>query len=131
MNERGAVQVEFVAAVGLLLFPMFVFVMTIAPVVERRGVAGKAAAEAARAYVLAEDVSDATTAAGATVEAIDANHPYELALTTVGGFDRGETITVSVHVSMPVVIFPGVVELEVIRYTATHQEQIADFRSLP
>ena len=37
-GQTGAVPVEFAAAVGLLLLPVFVFVMTIAPVVERRTV---------------------------------------------------------------------------------------------
>lgn len=131
MNERGVVQIEFVAAVGLLLFPVFVFVMTIAPVVERRTVAGRAAAEAARAYVLADSAAEATAAAQAIIDLIDAGHPYELTLRTEGAFDRGETITVSVDVSMPVVIFPGIAELGVIPYTATHQERIEDYRSLP
>lgn len=131
MSERGLVQVEFVAAIGLLLLPVFVFVMTIAPVIERRNVAGRAAAEAARAYVLADDEREAAGRAHSMVAAIDSQHSYGLELRTAGVFDRGEMVVVSVDVEMPIVIFPGVAELDLVSYTATHRERIDDFRSLP
>ena len=129
-SEKGAIPVEFAAAVGLLLFPVVVFVMTIAPVVERRNVAGRAAAEAARAYAIADDTTSGAKAAQSIVDQIDANHPFDLNLNLTGELDRGAVITAEVQVSLPLVIFPGVASFDVADYTATHREEVALFRSL-
>ena len=129
-RDNGAVPVEFAAAVGLLLLPVFVFVMTIAPVVERRTVAGRAAAEAARAFAVADDAPSGIAAARSIVEQIDANHPFDLTLSLTGDLDRGAVITAQVRVVMPVVLFPGVAGIEVADYTATHREEVDRFRSL-
>lgn len=128
--DEGAVPVEFAAAVGLLLFPVFVFVMTIAPVVERRTVAGRAAAEAVRAFAVADNVESGTAAARSIVDQIEGNHPFDLSLDLTGDFDRGSVVTAEVRVAMPVVIFPGVIGIEVADYTARHREEIDLFRSL-
>ncbi|MBT8216833.1 MAG: hypothetical protein HKN74_12805 [Acidimicrobiia bacterium] len=129
-RDHGAVPVEFAAAVGLLLFPIFVFVMTIAPVVERRTVAGRAAAEAARAFAVADDESSGRSAAQSIVDQIDANHPFSLSLSLAGTLDRGAVVTASVVVGMPIVLFPGIDGITVADYTATHQEEVDLFRSL-
>lgn len=128
--QDGAVPVEFAAAVGLLLFPVLVFVMTIAPVVERRNVAGRAAAEAARAFAVADDAGSGAAAAQSIVDQIDANHPFDLTLRLTGDLDRGSVITAEVQVGMPVVVFPGVASIEIAEYTATHREDVDLFRSL-
>ena len=130
-GEAGAVPVEFAAAVGLLVFPVFVFVMTIAPVVERRNIAGRAAAEAARAFAVADDPAGGLAAARSIVEQIDANHPYALSLEVTGDIERGAVVTAEVRVGMPVVLFPGLAEIEVADYTAVHREEVELLRSLP
>jgi hypothetical protein len=130
-RESGAVPIEFVAAIGVLVLPVFIFVMTIAPVVERRNVAGRAAAEAARAFVVATDVASGEAAARSIVEDINASHPFTLTLSLVGDLSRGTVVTAIVEVEMPLVIFPGLIEVEVADYTATHQEEVDLFRSLP
>ena len=129
-SDEGAIPVEFAAAVGLLLLPVFVFVMTIAPVVERRNVAGRAAAEAARAFAVADDPVSGAAAATSIVDQIDANHPFDLALSLSGDLDRGSVITAQVQVAMPVVLFPGVASIDAADYTATHREEVDLFRSL-
>lgn len=129
-GERGAVPVEFAAAIGLLVFPIFVFVMTIAPVVERRNVAGRAAAEAARAFAVADDADSGRAAAQSLVDQINANHPFTLTLTLTGDLDRGSVITAEVDVAMPLVVFPGVETITVGNYSATHREEVDLFRSL-
>ena len=112
-TEAGAVPVEFAAAVGLLLLPVFVFVMTIAPVVERRTVAGRAAAEAARAFVIADDVASGLAAAQSIVDHINASQPFELSLDVDGDLERGSVVTAVVKVDMPLVIFPGAAEVQI------------------
>lgn len=129
-RETGAVPVEFVAAVGLLLLPVFIFVMTIAPVVERRTVAGRAAAEAARAFAVAEDANSGLEAAQSIVDRVNSSHPFTLSLTITGDLERGSVVTATIDVDMPLVIFPGAVEIEVAAYAATHREEIDRFRSL-
>ena len=130
-QDSGAVPVEFAAAIGLLLFPVFVFVMTIAPVVERRNVAGRAAAEAARAFVVAPDFATGSAAAQSIIDQVSANHPFDLSLSLSGELDRGAMVTATVQVDMPVVVFPGVIELNVAAFTATHVEEVDLFRSIP
>jgi len=129
-TEAGAVPVEFAAAVGLLLLPVFVFVMTIAPVVERRTVAGRAAAEAARAFVIADDVASGLAAAQSIVDHINASQPFELSLDVDGDLERGSVVTAVVKVDMPLVIFPGAAEVQIAAYTATHREEVDLFRSV-
>ena len=130
--EAGAVPVEFAAAIAMLLLPVFVFVVTIAPVVERRTVAGRAAAEAARAFVVADDVAGGEAAARSIVDQINAGHPFTLTLSSLTGYlDRGSVVSATVEVAMPVIIFPGVIEFDVADYTATHEEEVDLFRSLP
>jgi len=128
-NDSGAVPVEFAAAIGLLVFPVFVFVMTIAPVVERRNVAGRAAAEAARAFVVAPDVAAGSAAAQSIIDQVNASHPFNLTLSLAGDLDRGATVTATVEVAMPLVIFPGVQISSVADYTATHVEEVDLLRS--
>ena len=130
-RENGAIQIEFLFAVGVLLFPIAVFVLTIAPIVERRNVAGRAAAEAARAYAVAASESEALAAAAAIVYQIDANHSFELSYSVVGDFDRGGLVTATVVVTLPAIVFPGIGDGPGITYTATHQENIDLYRSLP
>ncbi len=131
-SDAGAVPVEFAAAVGMLLIPIFIFVVTIAPVVERRNVAGRAAAEAARAFVVADDTASGQTAAESIVDHINAGHPFTITLTGLAGdLERGSVVTATVEVSMPVIIFPGAIEVDVADYTARHNEVVDLFRSLP
>ena len=130
-RDSGAIQIEFLFAVGVLLFPIAVFVLTIAPVVERRNVAGRAAAEAARAYAVAPSESEALAAAAGIVDQIDGNYSFDLTLSLVGDFDRGGLVTATVAVTLPAIVFPGVGDAPGINYTASHQENIDLYRSLP
>ena len=51
-DDEGAAPIEFALAVGFLLIPMVVLVMSVAPWVERQSMARVAAGEAARILVL-------------------------------------------------------------------------------
>lgn len=130
--DSGAIPVEFAAAIAVLLIPTFIFAVTIAPVVERKTVAGRAAAEAARAFVVADDIAGGQAAAQSIVDQINADHPFTVTLTGLSGdLDRGSVVTATIEVSMPVIIFPTVIEVDVADYTATHHEEVDLFRSLP
>lgn len=129
--EEGAIPVEFAAAVGMLLLPVFVLVMTVAPVVERRTVAGRAAAEAARAFVVADDEATGRAAAQSIIDQINVGHPFTLSLSLEGELERGAVVTATIDVAMPIVILPGVLELELGHYHANHQEEVDLLRSLP
>ncbi len=130
-RDRGAIQIEFLFAVGILLFPIAVFALTIAPVVERRNVAGRAAAEAARAYAVAPSESEAVAAALAIVDQIDSNYSFDLSLSLAGDFDRGGLVTATVQVTLPAIVFPGVGDAPGVSYSASHRENIDLYRSLP
>lgn len=130
-RDSGLIQIEFLVAIGVLLFPVAIFALTIAPVVERRNVAGRAAAEAARAYAVASTEADGLAAAAAIVEQIDGNYSFDLALSVVGDLDRGGFVTATVAVILPAIVFPGVGEAPGVTYTASHQEDIDLYRSLP
>ncbi len=130
-RDSGAIQIEFLFAVGILLFPIAVFVLTIAPVVERRNVAGRAAAEAARAYAVAPSESEAVSAARAIVDQIDSNYSFDLDLSLAGDFDRGGLVTATVQVTLPAIVFPGIGEAPGFSYSASHRENLDLYRSLP
>ena len=71
-------------------------------------------------------------AARSLVDQMNAGHPFTLTLTSLSGdLDRGSVVTATVEVTMPLIIFPGVIEVDVADYTASHQEEVDLFRSLP
>lgn len=132
MNEDGSAAIEFPAAVGLLLLPVAVFVLTIAPVSERRSVAAVAAAEAARAFVTAPTVEAGAAAASRVIAAINDNHDFAVTLTSLEGtLARGTNVTASVQVTLPVIAFPGVASLGGAEHTASHTEPVDLYRSIP
>ncbi|MDF1597369.1 MAG: hypothetical protein P1T08_14925 [Acidimicrobiia bacterium] len=73
-DDRGAAPIEFALAVGFLLIPMAVLVMSVAPWVERQSMARVAAGEAARVLVLSPGTSPDETAAAALALRVASNH---------------------------------------------------------
>jgi hypothetical protein len=73
-RDRGAAPVEFALAIGFLLIPMAVLVMSIAPWIERQSMARVAAGEAARVLVLSPGASPDEEAAAALALRVAANH---------------------------------------------------------
>lgn len=118
-SERGAAPIELALAIGFLLIPMAVLVLSIAPWLERQSMARVAAGEAARVLVLSEGTEPDVLAALSTVKQIAENHgidpegvrvffcaDQELGLadklaSTCPDLARGGLITVEVQVLVP------------------------------
>ncbi len=132
-SERGAVAVELPAAIGLLLLPLALLVITIPTWPERQTVARSAASEAARTAVLASSWEEGIDA-GADVVALAAqNYGLDQADLTVsweGAFGRGESITATVTVRMPALVVPGLTTVDPWTWSASHTERVDDYRSL-
>ena len=132
-NERGAAAVELPLALGLILVPVALLVMTLPSWPERQTVARAAANEAARMVVLAdsweEGVEDATeavnrAAANASVD------PQDVSLSVEGSLARGSTVTAHVTARVPAIAVPGLGTLGAWSVSASHAERVDDYRSL-
>ena len=142
MNERGHAAVELGLAVGLLLLPVAIAVLSFGPWSERRVFAEAAAAEAARAAVIHLDV----TVGSNVVSEMASNHGLGPDLVRLGwcgatptgtsiesvacSFDRGARITANVEVWVPLVATPWG-EVGGLWVGAEHSEPVDLYRSLP
>ncbi len=133
-SERGAVAIELPAAIGLLLLPLALLVITIPTWPERQTVARSAASEAARTAVLASSWEEGIDA-GADVVGLAAQNygldPADLTVSWQGAFGRGESITATVTVRMPALVVPGLTTVDPWTWSASHTERVDDYRSLP
>jgi len=77
-DDRGAAPIELALAVGFLLIPMVVLVMSIAPWVERQSMARVAAGEAARVLVLSPGSEPDELAASEVAVRIAMNHGIDV-----------------------------------------------------
>jgi hypothetical protein len=142
VRERGHAAVELGLTIGLLLLPVALAVLAFGPWSERRVFAEAAAAEAARAAVIALD-----TAPGATVVSdMAANHGLAADLVRLGwcgaapaevagdqgscSFARGAQVTAEVLVWVPLVTTPWG-EVGGLWSGASHSEPVDLYRSLP
>jgi len=131
-RQLGFVAVEWVAAVGLLLLPVVVFVATLPVWAERRHAATVAAREAVRELVRDWPAGDDGGAALVARE-VAADHGVAAddivvrvpAATAV----RGGAVRVEVDVAMPAVAVFGVTAGRW-HYTAVAVRRIDDYRSL-
>ncbi|MGH9189977.1 MAG: hypothetical protein ACRD0Q_08105 [Acidimicrobiales bacterium] len=133
-NERGMVAVELPLALGLLLLPLALLVITLPTWPERQTMARAAANEAARTVALADSWDEGMAAAveavnrAATNEGIDAQ---DVSLSVDGSLERRATVTVHVRVRMPALNIPGLTTISAWSWTASHSERVDDYRSLP
>ena len=133
-RERGATPVELALGVMLLVVPVAIVVLSIAPVFEHRNFARRAAAEAARTMVLS--TGDPSAEALAVIEAqarsmgID---PDDVTVLLCGGaecaVDRGSVVTVDVTVLVQEL--SSFLPIGAITVNAVHSEQVDMFRSRP
>lgn len=134
ISERGATPVELALGVMLLVVPVAIVVLSIAPVFEHRNFARRAAAEAARTMVLS--TGDPSAEALAVIEAqattmgID---PDDVTVLLCGGaecaLDRGSVVTVDVTVLVEEL--SSILPIGTITVQAVHSEQVDLFRSRP
>lgn len=147
-DERGVAPIEFALAVGFLLIPMAVLVMSIAPWVERQSMARVAAGEAARVLVLSPGALPDEGAAASVVERIAMNHglgvedvevffcaggdDVDIAvkrLSHCASLERGETFSVEVRVRVPVATLLGLGTFGEGTVSSTVSEKVELFRS--
>lgn len=142
MTERGHAAVEFGLAVGLLLIPVALAVLAFAPWSERRVFAEAAAAEAARAAVIALD----TSVGAVVVSDMTANHGLSPEMVRLGWcgeepveaggdpgsctFARGAVVTAQVAVWVPLISTPWG-EVGGLWSSALHSEPVDLYRSIP
>ncbi len=134
MNDRqhGFVAIEFVLAVGLLLFPVVMLVAALPTWVEREHAAAVAASEAATVAVRAypADGRDAAVvaAAGAIadygIDASDVDVTFDRDDNT-----RGGTISARVTIRMPALVVPGVGTVGGFHTSVVRSRRIDDYRS--
>jgi hypothetical protein len=147
-REAGHAAVELALAVGLLLLPVAILVLSFPTWIERQSMARSAAREVARIVVLSPDpVQGAATAAHRLAD-IAHNHGVdpagvtlcyavhavtEAAPSTCTGLvrvARGEAVTAYVTVPLPALEFPGLpIRLTERSFTVTHTERVDLYRS--
>lgn len=125
---------ELALGVMLLVVPVAIVVLSIAPVFEHRNFARRAAAEAARAMVLS--TGDPSAEALSVIEAQATSmgiDPADVTVLLCGGakceVDRGSVVTVEVTVRVGEL--SSFLPIGTITVNAVHSEQVDLFRSRP
>jgi len=130
MTERGSIPVEFAAAVGLLLIPAVILVLSFAPWVERQMMAREIARDAARSVALAAAMVDISAGADQTARNYGVD-PGDVQVLVDGDLGRGGLVTATVTVHMPAIDIPGIGGLGSVAWNVHHTEQVDLYRSLP
>jgi hypothetical protein len=133
-RDRGSVTIELVLTLSLFLIPTALLVITIPAWPERQTVARAAAAEAARAVVVAGSWESGVAEAEAAVRQAALNQGIasgDISLAVDGGLDRGATVTAAVTITMPALVIPGLTSVGSWSWTARHAERVDDYRSFP
>jgi len=130
MRERGSVPVEFAAAIGLLLIPAVLLVMSFAPWVERQMMAREIARDVARSVVMNAVVEGADAMAGQAAVNYGVD-PEDVSVVVGGDLGRGGLVTATVTVRMPAMSIPGIGGFGSVTWSVNHTEQVDLYRSLP
>ena len=134
-DEFGFVAIELALGVGLLLLPVTLLVLTFPTWAEYQSTARVAAQEAARTAVLAQDLADGQARGEELARQIFSNHGLDRAAIDIrwSGAEtlgRGATVTAHVTVRMPALDIPGIGRAGRWSWTASHGEQIDQYRSV-
>ncbi len=130
-GECGFVAVEWVVAVGFLLFPTVLLVLSFPGWIERQGMARVAAQETARAVALSNDTASGAEAARELADEIARNHgvdPTTMAVSYEGTTRRGGSVTATVAVELPALTIPGLGSLGSVTWSARHTELVDRYR---
>lgn len=133
-RDRGSTPIELALGLMMIVVPVAIVVLLVAPVFEAHNFARRAAAEAARAGVVA--IEDPLGAASAAVARIAIGLDMEPDAVTVefcdGGpcsWARGATFTVEVSIQVDQV--SELLPIGTLTVAARHGEQIDFYRSRP
>ncbi len=113
-REAGFGTLELVVGVALLLIPTMLLVLQIPRWLEYQDFARSAAAEASRACATADSVAAGQARAVAIVTAMAPNYGIRaaepsrvLSVTCTGAPEPGATVTATVRIEAPALMFPG------------------------
>lgn len=123
--------VEWVLAIGVLLLPIAVVVLSFPAWVERQGMARSAAEEAARAVALASDTESGIEAGRGLVDQIARNHgvdPTTMSVRFEGEAVRGGAVRAVVTVKLPALRFPGMGSVGAVDWSTSHTELVDQYR---
>jgi hypothetical protein len=133
-RERGAAPIEFALGLLVIVVPVTLVVLLVAPVFEARNFVRRAAAESARAGVVSP--TDQVVAANNTVEELALRLGVGLDQLTVTfcegtpcSWERGAVFTV--EISMPVSQVSDLLPVAGLTVSARHSEQVDLYRSRP
>ena len=129
-GDRGFVAIEYALALGLILVPVALLVITLPSWPERQTVARVAAEEGARTAVLTGDLAAGEAVARQAV-ANQGLDPADVDITWSGSQARGGQLTAAVTVRMPVLRLPAIVTVGAWDWTARHTEPVDLYRSAP
>ena len=147
-DQSGFTAIEWALGLGMIVFPLIIAVMSIAPILDRQSTARTMAQETARTMVLADDWATGEEAALELARQIGRNHGVDdtewcagggdgqcvsvaISGTTPGLLGRGEEVYVTVIVPSPALTIPFIGEFAAITLTGTHAERVDDYRSFP
>ncbi len=133
-KERGAAPIEFALGLLVIVLPVTLVVLLVAPVFEARNFVRRAAAEAARAGVVAS--ADHIVEASTTIDDLAGRMgvgPDRLTVTFCEGapcsWERGAVFTV--EISMPVSQVSDLLPVAGLTVSSKHSEQVDLYRSRP
>lgn len=133
MRQQGSASLELALGMALMVIPALVAVLSFAPWLEARAFVRAAAAEGARAAVLAHGDPSVTAVAVITEMAVG-RELEALAIEMCGGspcvLERGEHVTAVVSVYVPLVTTPWG-EVGGVTVHGSHSEPVDAYRSLP
>jgi hypothetical protein len=126
--------IEWLVAMVLLFVPVVLIGAGMSRWPERQQVARAAAAEAARAAVLADSYPDAVAAANQVAGEVAGNYgvagtAYDVDV-SAPVWDWGEELTVTVTIAMPALDVPGVGSWSVSDWSSSSTQRIEDYRWL-
>ena len=134
MRDKGATPVELALGLMLLVVPVAIVVLSIAPVFEHRNFVRRAASEAARVMVLStgDPVPEALQSIKAQATAMGIQ-PNRVTVVFCGGMtcsvERGTVITVDVAVEVEEL--SAFLPVGTITVRSVHSEQVDLYRSRP
>lgn len=133
MNERAGASVELALGMALIVIPAVVAVLSFSPWLEARAFVRTAAAEGARAAVLAGD--DAASAGATLIADLAASRRIDVVTVELCGggsceLERGGFVTARVTVDVPLVSTPWG-DVGGITVVGRHAEPVDAYRSLP
>ena len=133
-KDTGTSPVELALGVMLLVVPVTIIVLSIAPVFEHRNFVRRAAAEAARVMVLTPDdpISEALEVVDSQARSMGID-PSKVTVVVCGGsgcsVERGDVVTVEVAVTVEEL--SSFLPIGTITVDAVHSEQVDTYRSRP